>query len=216
MSEESYSVAVNGVNSSGIKLTIDQRKFEVTNDTFKIGESLNSGDLYVVPNEQSTFKIGDVHYDGNAIWVDRTTYPYYDDDWTWPWQPYVPPTLAPPVPNPLLPHLNTNQTISVGGPSPFEGWRSTLHSDRIEMAADVPGVDPNEIDLTISKGYVNLKGKRCDTGEVITKMHPIDTKEYDPSTTDAEVKNGVITVTILKRARRRPKRIKVKDANDGS
>lgn len=226
MSSVTYSVVVNDVNSGGVKLTANQSGF--SSDTFRFGDSFSSGDLYV-NDDSNVWKgghppdTGEVRYDGNAIWIEPR-YPYYDDG-CYPWQvkptrtipyPYVPSPIAPPVPHPPSSPLNTNTTISIGGPSPYEGWRTVMHSDRIEMAMDVPGVDPNEIDLTISKGYVILKGKRRDTGETLTKMHPIDMKEYDPSATDAEVKNGVITVTILKCARRRPKRIKVKDANDGS
>ena len=96
-------------------------------------------------------------------------------------------------------------------------------SERFVIAADVPGVDPDDIEVTMENGVLTIKGER--------KLEPRNDGENGyrrveraygnfyrrftlPDTADAEAisasgRHGVLEVVIPKRAALQPKRIAV-------
>jgi HSP20 family protein len=107
------------------------------------------------------------------------------------------------------------------------GWMPAVdikeESDRFEICADVPGVDPEDIDVTMENSVLTIKGERKletkedgDSGyRRIERLHGTFYRRFSlPDTADAEKisangKNGVLVVVIPKKVAVQPKRITV-------
>ena len=88
--------------------------------------------------------------------------------------------------------------------------------------ADVPGIDPKEIEITMENGILTLRGTRA--AQTSSPEHGYQRRERPaglfcrrfvlPDTADAEGisaqgKNGVLQITIPKRQQAQPRRIQV-------
>ena len=96
-------------------------------------------------------------------------------------------------------------------------------NDRFVICADVPGVNPDDIEITMEKGVLTIKGERkLETKEEgqngyrrVERLHGSFYRRFSlPDTADTENvsatgKNGVLEVVIPKKATVQPKRIKV-------
>ncbi|MDB5970939.1 MAG: Hsp20/alpha crystallin family protein [Hydrocarboniphaga sp.] len=97
------------------------------------------------------------------------------------------------------------------------------YADKFVLTADVPGVDPATIEVTLEKGVLTLSGSRAAaveqqgverrrseraSGRFHRRFTLPDTVDGD--SVSASGKNGVIEVSIPKRAQVQPRRISVK------
>ncbi len=97
------------------------------------------------------------------------------------------------------------------------------YSDRFVLAADIPGVDPASIEVTLENGVLTLSGSREQnaqkdgvesrrieraSGRFYRRFSLPDTVDAD--TVKAQGKHGVLEITIAKRAASQPRRITVK------
>ena len=107
------------------------------------------------------------------------------------------------------------------------GWMPAVdikeQDDRFEICADIPGVEPEEIEVTMENNVLTLKGERkLETRDGDDKGYRRVERVYGtfyrrfslPDTADAEKisatgKNGVIEIMIPKKATVQPKRITV-------
>jgi len=95
-------------------------------------------------------------------------------------------------------------------------------TDQYVITADLPGVDPKEIEVTMEKGVLSLRGKR--TAEPAVEDKAVTRRERPagsfhrsfvmPESADAEGitalgKNGVLQVLIPKRQKPQARRIQV-------
>ncbi len=89
------------------------------------------------------------------------------------------------------------------------------------LFADMPGVDPNEIDLNYEKGELRLTGKvkpRSNVGHLILSEYDLGDFQrtfqirelIDASKIEAEYKNGVLKIRLPKAEAVKPKRVEVK------
>ena len=106
-------------------------------------------------------------------------------------------------------------------------WTPTVDiredAERFVIAADVPGVDPEDIELTMENGVLTIKGERKletkDEGDNgyrrVERVYGSFYRRFTlPDTADAEAisangRHGVLEVVIPKRAALQPKRIAV-------
>ncbi len=106
-------------------------------------------------------------------------------------------------------------------------WRPAVdikeENEQFVISADVPGVDPAEIEVTMENGVLTIRGERKlptegegrNGYERVERLHGTFYRRFSlPDTADAEKitatgKNGVLEVVIPKRASIQPKRIKV-------
>ena len=95
--------------------------------------------------------------------------------------------------------------------------------ERFLIRADIPGVDPEDIEITMEKGVLTIKGERKleakDEGDNgyrrVERVYGSFYRRFSlPDTADAEKisasgKNGVLEIAIPKKAAVQPKRITV-------
>ncbi len=96
------------------------------------------------------------------------------------------------------------------------------HSDKYVLHADVPGVDPSEIEITLEKGVLTLSGSR----EKTVEQKDVESRRIEritgrflrrftlPESVDADAvkasgRNGVLEIVIPKREAAKPRKIAV-------
>ncbi|HEX7128178.1 MAG TPA: Hsp20/alpha crystallin family protein [Thermodesulfobacteriota bacterium] len=97
--------------------------------------------------------------------------------------------------------------------------------DAIVVKAEVPGIDPSQIEVTLEEGLLTIKGEKTEEKEA--KEEQVYRKErvygafarairlpaaVDAAKVDATFKNGVLTVTLPKTPAAKGKTIQVKAA----
>ena len=95
--------------------------------------------------------------------------------------------------------------------------------DAFLITADLPGVDPKDIDITMENGVLSLRGRRShekttdekgfrrierSSGEFFRRFTLPDVA--DSEQISAQTNNGVLTVRIAKRPEVQPKKIEIK------
>ncbi len=106
-------------------------------------------------------------------------------------------------------------------------WRPAVdikeEDNRFVILADVPGVDPKDIEITMEQGVLTLKGERAsekeESGEGYSRVERVRGTFYRrfslPDTADAERieakgKNGVLEIVLPKLEKVQPRKIAVK------
>ena len=106
-------------------------------------------------------------------------------------------------------------------------WRPAVdikeEEDRFVIYADLPGVDPDDIEITMEQGVLTLKGERSketkEEHEGYKRVERVNGSFYrrfslpdiaDAERIEAKGKNGVLEITLPKQEKAKPKRITVK------
>jgi len=97
--------------------------------------------------------------------------------------------------------------------------------EHIRVRAEVPGISPDELNISLSGEVLTLTGQKLDEDESQESSRYHCERSFgsyqrmvklpcavDPDHVQAEHRNGVVTITLQKAAAVRPKRIKVKSA----
>lgn len=97
----------------------------------------------------------------------------------------------------------------------------------IEVTAELPGLDAKDIDISVSDNVLTLKGeKRMEKETKEDDYYRMERSygsfnrnimlpsEVDANKTDAQYKNGILTITVLKKpeAQRKSKKIEIKSS----
>lgn len=95
-------------------------------------------------------------------------------------------------------------------------------ADRFLILADLPGIDPAEVEVLMDKGILSIKGERKQEADASSSRFSRIERRYGsfhrrfalPDTADAEGitahgRNGVLEIAIPKRAEASPRRIQV-------
>jgi HSP20 family protein len=130
---------------------------------------------------------------------------------------------------------NTGNTGTVARESEIADWSPAVDvretKDSFVLTADVPGVNPKDIEITTEKGVLTIRGTRQDGAEVNDGEKANEQLSYRierangrfvrrfklPESAQAEAVTaksnyGVLTLTIPKRAEVQPRRIEVQAA----
>ena len=95
--------------------------------------------------------------------------------------------------------------------------------DGLVLTAEIPGVNPAELDVTVQRDLVTLKGDRqpepLQEGQTYTRRERFTEPfartiqlpfEVDPQQVEARYANGVLTLTLSRPAEHKPTRVAVK------
>jgi HSP20 family protein len=96
-------------------------------------------------------------------------------------------------------------------------------SDEVVIRAEIPGIDPNDLEVTVAGGQLTLAGEKKDVAATtgrdfyhtesrsgrFRRTIPL-TQAVDPGQVEAEYANGVLTIRLKKVPAVAPKRIDVK------
>lgn len=127
---------------------------------------------------------------------------------------------------PMRSEVNQFLNRFMEGPGPFEDpvridVRET--ADEVVVRAEVPGIDPKELDIQLVGDVLTLTGEKKDEHEANGNGPAYSERRYgsfrrslrlatpvDADKVRAEHKNGVVTITLTKAESSRPRRIQVK------
>lgn len=99
--------------------------------------------------------------------------------------------------------------------------------DRFVVHLDLPGVDPNDIDLTVEKNVLTVSAERRwdtdDDQQIVVSERPQGTfsrqlflgDSLDADRVEAVCESGVMTITIPVSEQAKPRRIEVASGNGG-
>lgn len=94
----------------------------------------------------------------------------------------------------------------------------------LTLFAEVPGVDPDKVEVTVERNVLTIAGERTPNGSSEATTHRSERRygkffrsyqlsdEYDTEAIEANCKNGVLTVHVPRRAEAKPRQISVRTA----
>jgi HSP20 family protein len=95
-------------------------------------------------------------------------------------------------------------------------------ADRFVLYADLPGIDPDDIEVSMDKGMLTIRGERSSESSTDTERYSRIERRYgsfhrrfalpdsaDPEGIAARGRNGVLEIVIPKRPETSPRRIQV-------
>ncbi len=99
--------------------------------------------------------------------------------------------------------------------------------NEIEITAEMPGVNPKDVEVTVEEGVLSIKGeRRFEEVSQNETYHRIESSygtferrftvptSVDPNKIEARFKNGIMTLVLPKREESKPRTVKVKvDSN---
>jgi HSP20 family protein len=113
------------------------------------------------------------------------------------------------------------QTRSATAPQGFPAINVYAHHDGIVITAELPGVNEDDLDITVHRDTVTLRGKRQDRPTEVQGYHRQERRsgtfgrtfslpfQVDPERVEATLRNGILIVTLYRPEHDKPKRIRV-------
>src|SRR3954467_2332704 len=112
-------------------------------------------------------------------------------------------------------------TRSATTPQGFPALNVYAHQDGIVITAELPGVKEDDLDITVHRDTVTLRGQRQDQPEGAKGYHRRERRtgsfdrtfslpfNVDPERVEATLRNGILTLTLHRPEQDKPKRIRV-------
>jgi HSP20 family protein len=108
-------------------------------------------------------------------------------------------------------------------PMPMDAYRD---GDRFVVHFDIPGVDPQSIDLTVEKNVLTVRAERSwqpkENQEIVVSERPQGQftrqlflgESLDPEQVEAMYQNGVLTLTIPVAEQAKPRKVQVTSGDE--
>lgn len=115
-------------------------------------------------------------------------------------------------------------TRSMTSPQGFPAINVSAHHDGIVITAELPGVKEDDLDITVHRDTVTLRGERLDQPEIAKGYHRRERRngtfgrtfslpfQVDPDRVEAKLRNGILTLKLHRPEHDKPKRIRVSAA----
>ena len=112
-------------------------------------------------------------------------------------------------------------TRSTTTPQGFPALNVYAHQDGIVITAELPGIKEDDLDITVHRDTVTLRGQRQDQPEGAQGYHRRERRtgsfgrtfslpfNVDPERVEAKLRNGILTLTLHRPEQDKPKRIRV-------
>ena len=107
-------------------------------------------------------------------------------------------------------------------PATFPLVNVRYNDDEVVLTAEVPGLEPEDLDITVTRDHVTLKGTRkaedLQEGETFFRQERGKTEfermvkwpvEVDPQSHDAKLANGILTLRLPRPAELKPQKISI-------
>jgi HSP20 family molecular chaperone IbpA len=92
-----------------------------------------------------------------------------------------------------------------------------LVDDKLEVALSVIGHDPKNVEVSLTETQINIKAIRDKENKNVSNRFTFDidetlnlSKEFDGLYAKAEIKHGVLTISIEKKETQKPKKLSIK------
>lgn len=86
-------------------------------------------------------------------------------------------------------------------------YRTEKSENGLSLSVDLPGVKPEDLSVTLEGRTLKIKGTQ--RGKQLSYSYLIS-KEYDAGNVDAQLENGVLTLTFNKAPELEPKKVEIK------
>ena len=116
----------------------------------------------------------------------------------------------------------TEQVFGSPARSPWMPMDAVRRGDRVEVVFDVPGVQPDAIEVTVERNVLTVKAERswwpAEADEVLARERPQGTytrqvmlgDALDPDRLEAHYENGVLRVAIPVAEQAKPRRVEIR------
>jgi len=92
-----------------------------------------------------------------------------------------------------------------------------LQDDKLDLALSVIGHDPKNVEVNLTESQINIKATKDKENKNVANQFVFDidetlnlSKEFDGLTAKAEIKNGILTISVEKREAQKPKKLSIK------
>jgi len=87
-----------------------------------------------------------------------------------------------------------------------------LEDGRQELIVNVVGHNPKDVDVDVTEGNITIKAKAKKVNAVVRNINLRFKvgKDFDGTTSEASIENGVLTIVMDKKEERKSKKIKVR------
>jgi HSP20 family protein len=92
-----------------------------------------------------------------------------------------------------------------------------LQDDKLDLALSVIGHDPKNVEVNLTESQINIKATKDRENKSAANQFVFDidetlnlSKEFDGLTAKAEIKNGILTISVEKREAQKPKKLSIK------
>jgi len=89
---------------------------------------------------------------------------------------------------------------------------ATLEDGRQELIVNVVGHNPKDVDVDVNEGNITIKAEAKKVNAVVRNINLRFKvgKDFDGTTSEASIENGVLTIVMDKKEERKSKKIKVR------
>ena len=89
---------------------------------------------------------------------------------------------------------------------------ATLEDGRQELIVNVVGHNPKDVDVDVTEGNITIKAETKKVNAVVSNINLRFKvgKDFDGTTSEASIENGVLTIVMDKKEERKSKKIKVR------
>jgi HSP20 family protein len=122
----------------------------------------------------------------------------------------------------LQSEMNRLFQSAAGGTSGFPAMNAYASQDGIAITAEVPGVDPDSLDISVHRDTITLRGERAASDGDVRGWHRRERPfgrftrtlslpfQVDTDSVEANLSNGILEVSLQRPESDRPRKIQVK------
>ena len=115
--------------------------------------------------------------------------------------------------NDLIDDVISKSKFQIPTPSNGNYFIDRLDDGKIQLIVNVVGHNPKNVELEVNEGELTIKAEKAKaTNPFVKDVNLTFTigREYDGTTADASIDNGILTLTLDKKEEMKSKKIKIK------